>query len=329
MTTTILSEPAPLLAQLPRPSAAYKRMAWLAGAGLVLFLALYFLLAGWFLWTAYRLTLRADDATFTGYAVGICALFLAVFMLKPMFFVRRGSVEGTVEINQAQQPRRFAFLYQIADGAAAPRPHRVLLSSRVNASVFSDLSLLNLIFPSRKNLEIGLALVNALTLGEFRAVLAHEFGHFTQRSMAVTRWAYAAQQIAAHLVARRDKLDAMLRTLCRIDIRVAWVGWLLSLIVWSIRSLVESAFGAVVVLERALSRDMEMQADLVAVALTGSDALIHALHRLEAADDSWDRTVAFLGAEHASARVARDVFTLHSRMIAARPESSAATSLGG
>ncbi len=310
----IRTQPAMLLAQLPQPSPAYKRRVWLAVTGLALFLALYFLLAAWFLFTAYRLTVAADSPAFSGILVGICALFLAVFMLKPVFFVKHGSVDDAVEITAQQQPRLFAFLYELADGAAAPRPHRVFLSARVNAAVFYDLSLINLVFPSRKNLEIGLALVNALTLGEFRAVLAHEFGHFTQRSMAVMRWAYIAQQISAHLVARRDKLDAMLRTLCHIDFRVAWVGWLLSLIVWSIRSLVDSAFGAMVILQRALSREMEMQADLVAVALTGSDALVHALHRLQAADDAWDRTLAFLSHEHGRNRIPRDVFALHSRV---------------
>src|SRR5260370_686673 len=194
MTTTVQSEPAPLPAQLPQPSAAYQRRVWLAGACLLLCQARYFLAGGWLLFPAYRRTLGAGAPAFSGYAVGICALFLAVFMLKPIFFVRRGRVDGAVEVTQAQQPRLFAFLFELADAAAAPRPHRVFLSSQVNAAVFYDLSLLNLIFPSRKNLEIGLALMNALTLALFRAVLAHEFGHFTQRSIALPPCAHAAPQ---------------------------------------------------------------------------------------------------------------------------------------
>ena len=47
----------------------------------------------------------------------------------------------------------------------------------MNAAVFYDLSIFNLFFPSKKNLEIGLGLVNVLNLGEFKAILAHEFGH--------------------------------------------------------------------------------------------------------------------------------------------------------
>ncbi|MBW8809229.1 MAG: M48 family metalloprotease, partial [Lysobacter sp.] len=189
------------------------------------------------------------------------------------------------------------------------------LSPRVNAGVFYDLSLANLIVPSKKNLEIGLALVNVLNLGELKAVLAHEFGHFAQRTMAVGRWVYIAQQIAAHIIAKRDAFDDFLRGLSRFDLRVAWIGWLLSLIVWSIRSLVEIVFRVVVLAQRALSREMEYQADLVAASLTGSDALVHALHRLGAADDAWDRTLNFANREYANKRPVVDLFAIQTRII--------------
>ena len=126
--------------------------------------------------------------------------------------------------------------------------------------------------------------MNVLNLGEMKAVLAHEFGHFAQKSMLVGRWVYIANQIAVAIISRRDALDTFLSGLSRIDIRIAWIGWILSLIVWSIRSLVEIIFKVVVLSQRALSREMEFQADLVAVSVTGSDALIHALHKLQAAD---------------------------------------------
>ncbi|HKX43735.1 MAG TPA: M48 family metallopeptidase [Burkholderiaceae bacterium] len=318
MQATTPAQPSPLLAKLAKPTPAYKRRAWLAMAGLALFVALYFALAGWFLLTAYRLTIGADAAAksaFWGWIVGACAAFLAVFMLKAVFFVKHGGADDGIEITPAQQPELFRFLHHLADKAGAPRPHKVFVSPRVNAAVFYDLSLLNLILPSRKNLEIGLGLVNALTLGEFRAVLAHEFGHFAQRAMAVGRWVYMAQQIAAQLVARRDKLDDFLGALSRLDPRVAWVGWILRLVVWSIRSLVESAFQVVVLMQRALSREMELNADLVAVSLTGSDALIHALHRLNAADDAWARAVGFVMGEKAKGRGTRDLFAIQTQLV--------------
>lgn len=230
-------------------------------------------------------------------------------------FVKRGNLAKDHEVTRQGQPRLFAFLDRLAAEAGAPRPKRVFLSPQVNAGVFYDLSVLNLLWPCRKNLEIGLGLVNVLTLGEFKAVCAHEFGHFAQRTMAVGRWVYVAQQIASQIIAKRDALDDLLARVSYLDLRVAWIGWIMRLIVWSIRSLLESAFRVVVIAERALSRDMEMQADLVAVSLTGSDALVHALHKLAAADDALDRSFSFFASEAAEKRTPTDIFMIQSRVI--------------
>ncbi len=297
---------------LTRSTRTYRLHAWLAMGGLALFVALYLGLTAWFTWTAYRLIVgmtHGGDALM-GVVAGACSAFLAIFMCKALFFVQHRHQIDDIEVTAEQQPRLFAFINRLADEAGAPRAHRVFLSPRVNAAVFYDLTVLNLLFPSRKNLEIGLALVNTLTLGELKAVLAHEFGHFAQRSMAVGRWVYVAQQIAAHIISKRDALDSFLRALSRFDLRIAWVGWLLSLVVWSIRSMMETVFRIVLLAQRALSREMELQADLVAVSLTGSDALIHALHKLGAADDAWSRAVAFADAELREKRRVTDLFAV-------------------
>jgi len=310
--------PAAVPPNLTAASAAYKRHAWYAMLGLGGFIAIYFGLAAWFGHTAWRLlggAFNGADISLWGLIAGGCAAFLAVFMLKALFFIQHRYVIDDIEVTRAEQPRLFEFIDRLADEARAPRAHRVFLSPRVNAAVFYDLSLLNLFIPSKKNLEIGLGLVNTVPLGELKAVLAHEFGHFAQRSMAVGRWVYISQQIAGHIVARRDVLDKLLQQLSRWDLRVAWIGWVLSLTVWSIRSLMDILFRGVVLAQRALSRQMEFQADLVAVSLTGSDALIHALHRLNAADDAWDRTLSFAGAEIGAKRGIQDLFAVQTRII--------------
>ncbi|MGG1947463.1 M48 family metallopeptidase [Trinickia sp. NRRL B-1857] len=301
-----------------RPSASYKRKAWMAVAGLVIFIALYLALTVWFATTGIN-RLLALNAHSSPIDVLVCAssLFLTAFLIKALFFIKKGKYAGAIELERAEQPGLFAFLDRMADEAGAPRPHKVFLSGRVNAAVFYDLSLVNLFFPSRKNLEIGLPLVNMLNLSEFKAVCAHEFGHFAQRSMALGRWVYTTQQIAAHIVGKRDALDGFVRRLSNFDIRVAWIGWGLGLIVWALRSIVDTAFRLVMIVQRALSREMEMQADLVAVSLTGSDALIHALHQLQVADDAWERAVGFARGEAASERPPRDVFVVQ-QAVAAR-----------
>jgi Zn-dependent protease with chaperone function len=232
--------PATVPPNLTAATAAYKHRAWLAMGGLAAFIVLYFALSGWFAWTSWRLFSgmfgQGGHFDLWQFIAAVCAAFLAVFMLKALFFIQHRFDVEDIEITRQDQPRLFEFIDRLADEARAPRAHKVFLSARVNAAVFYDLSLLNLFIPSKKNLEIGLGLVNVVTLGELKAVLAHEFGHFAQRSMAVGRWVYISQQIAGHIVARRDALDKLLQQLSRFDLRVAWVGWILSIIVWSIRS---------------------------------------------------------------------------------------------
>jgi Zn-dependent protease with chaperone function len=285
-------------------------------AGLIGFLGIYLGMAGWLAWTCYRLLVAVGNGSDGGSVfIGIGAGFLSLFLFKALFFLQRGKPSEDVEVKASEQPALFAFIYALADEIRAPRPYRVYLSPRVNAAVFYDLSLLNFIVPSRKNLEIGLGLVNVLNVGELKAVLAHEFGHFAQRTMAVGRWVYISQQIAAHIVAKRDGFDKFLAALSRLDFRIAWVGWLFSLIIWSIRSIVEVLFMGVMLAEKALSREMEFQADLVSVSVTGSDALINALHKLGAADDAWARAISFANEEKTAGRCTYDIFPFQSRVL--------------
>ncbi len=312
------ASPSEIPENLTRPSSTYKKHAWLAVLGLAIFVLCYFSLSAWFGWTAYRLigsAFTSDSNKLLGVLTGLPAAFLAVFMLKALFFVKRGHESEDIELTKDSEPKLFEFLYKLADEAGAPRPHRVYVSPRVNACVFYDLSILNLFFPSKKNLEIGLGLVNVLNLGELKAVLAHEFGHFAQKSMAVGSWVYIAHQIAGHIINQRDILDRFVMGVSRFDLRIAWVGWILRLVIWSIRSLMDTVFSLVVMAQRALSREMEFQADLVAVSLTGSDALINALHKLHAADEAWERSLAFMSSEAHDGRSVTDVFTIQHRTI--------------
>ncbi len=304
-------------ADFAKASPAYRLRVWTATLGLILFVLLYVGLAGWFTYTAYRMiaaAFRGGDGATPAFFAAWPATFLAVFMWKALFFVRSGSDAPGLEITAKDQPELFAFLHELADDVGALWPHRVFLSPGVNAAVFYDLSILNFFLPSKKNLIIGLGLVNVLTRSELKAVLAHEFGHFAQRSMAVGRWVYVGEQIAGHIIAKRDFLDKTLDFISHIDLRVAWIGWIMRTIVWSIRSLMETAFRWVVIAHRALSREMEFQADLVAVSVTGSDALIQALYRTQTADEDWESALNFANGQLGKGRTVTDLFAVQTEI---------------
>ncbi len=300
-----------------KPTKSFKKHIFLAVSALFLFVGLYLTLMLWFAFKGYKLMGIAfmDDGNGWYFVSGIILMLLSFFMVKSLFIFGKKRDTPDLEIKQKDQPELFDFVYKIADQAGAPRPHRIFLSARVNAGVFYDLSIFNLIFPTKKNLEIGLGLVNTLNKGEFKAILAHEFGHFAQKSMLLGRYVYVAQQVAARIVSKRDWLDHIIRGLSQIDLRVAWIGWIISIIIWGMRSLIEVLFGLVVLADRALSREMEFQADKVAVSLTGSDALIHALSKLRAADEGYHAAINTLDELLKDKKAAPDLFALQSNYI--------------
>jgi Zn-dependent protease with chaperone function len=316
-------------AGLTAPSRAYRRHAWIATLGLLAFVTLYLGLTGYFAWVVNRLLVNAvlHHGNVAGaFFMSLPALFFLAFLVRGLFVVKRTKDPATVEITAEQEPLLFAFLHRLAAEAGAPRPHRVYLSARVNACVFYDLSFWNLIVPSKKNLEVGLGLVNVLTLDELKAVLAHEYGHFAQRTMAVGRWVYISQQIAGHVIVSRGIFDRFLGGLSRTDFRIAWVGWVMRLFVWAVRAVLDTGYRLVVIAHRALSREMELQADRVAVAVSGSDSLVHALHRLGPSDEAWDEALQFAASEASQGRKIDDLFALqtasleHLRKVFAEPD---------
>ncbi|MFO1065130.1 MAG: M48 family metallopeptidase [Pirellulales bacterium] len=298
-------------------SSGYRLRAYAAILCLTLFFLFYVSLAAWMTFVTYRL-LSGVAAGGTGavaaFFAALPAGFISLFLWKALFFLRRDKKLPGVEIKAQDQPEFFAMLHELADQVGAPRVHRVFISDQVNAFVFYDLSILNLIFPTRKNLTVGLGLVNSLNRSEFIAVLAHEFGHFGQGFMAVGRWVELGSQIAGHIVATRDFLDRALQHLSHSDIRLAWIGWGMQIILWAIRSVVETAFKCVMWAQLALSREMEFQADRVAVSVAGSDAIVQALYRLSSADSDWRATVQFLNRQLAYGRVVRDPYVIQSRL---------------
>ncbi|WP_420553429.1 M48 family metallopeptidase [Tenacibaculum aiptasiae] len=303
---------------LTQPTKSFKKHVWFSILGLFLFIVLYFSLTIWFAKLAYNLFIDANnfDGHFWNYLLAAGFGFLSLFMIKSLFFLdKKEKNPMQLYINKEDEPLLFDYLYKLADEAGAPRPHKVFLTDRVNASVSYDISFLNLLIPSKKNLEIGLGLVNVLSLGEFKAVLAHEFGHFAQKSMLLGRYVYVAQRVAHKIITKRDAFDSFLAGLSSIDIRISWVGWILSILVWAIRSLIEVCFSVVIIAERALSREMEFQADLVAVSLTGSDALIHALYKLQIADEAYANTITCINDDLQDKKAIEDMYILQTNYI--------------
>ncbi|MDB5307575.1 MAG: hypothetical protein JWO38_1777 [Gemmataceae bacterium] len=241
-------------------------------------------------------------------AGGISSWLLCLFLVKGLFKRSRSDPGVRVELTEKGQPDLFAFIRRLCQDTRAPFPHRVYLVPDVNAAVAYHESPLNLILPARKNLIIGLGLVNRLNLTEFKAVLAHEFGHFSQKSMKLGRYVYTANRVMADVVYGRDWLDDLVGTLRRTDIRIAVFAWAFTGVLWVLRKGLEHLFKAINFANSSLSRQMEYNADLVAASVSGSDSLVFALARLDFAGEVLGQAWTDLMAAADHERFSRDLY---------------------
>jgi Zn-dependent protease with chaperone function len=288
--------PADVPPDLTAPRADYRLRVVVVLVSLFVFFVLYLGLvfgSAWLTWWALTAPWprggRGDGVGFLRILVIVLAPLLFLFLLKGFFKRQRRQKGLDIEIYEEEHPKLFAFLDRLCDETGAPFPHRVFVSPDVNAAVFYNNPALSLFWPVPKNLLIGLGLVNALSLTEFKAVLAHEFGHFSQKSMKLGSYAYTAMRIMADIVYGRDRLDDWLDRVCHADGRVAVFGWAFKGVLWVLRKALAGMFHAVNFLHAALSREMEFHADLVAVSVTGSDTTAHVLLRARFAEEALDQ----------------------------------------
>jgi Zn-dependent protease with chaperone function len=216
-----------------------------------------------------------------GLVAGASMLFL--FLLKGLFHRKKFDRDHLVEVTEAEQPRLFAFLRRLASDAGTKLPGRVYLSHDVNAAVMYPQSLLTLVWPVRKNLVIGLGLVNAIDVAELKAILGHELGHFSQASMRLGSYVYVTSGVIADLVDGRDKWDRALRTWQSADLRISFPAWIIAAIVWAIRKILALGWKGLALAKLSLARQMEFNADANAVRLAGSDAIVSGLWKSERA----------------------------------------------
>jgi Zn-dependent protease with chaperone function len=279
------SSPLNVPEDLTRPSPRYKTQLSLVLLSLCLFFSLYFGIMAFcvlfFFWAVASLVLVSVHQGFVLLAIvqiAACVpLFLLfAYMLKNLFRWSRKQRTDHVEIFIDEHPRLFDFIYRVCDETGASYPKRVFVNFEVNAAAFPEgTSFWHLFVPTDKNVLIGLGLVNAVNLTEFKAVLAHEFGHFSQKSTKLDGYVYLAIMIMNQIVEGRDFFDKVIDAWCNVGNLFALPAYVFFAILWILRRMLMGLRFVIFAFHRGLMRQMEFNADLVAVSVTGSDAPVH------------------------------------------------------
>ena len=227
--------------------------------------------------------------------IGLASLgvLILIFLLKFIFKSHIIDRSHLIEINEQQEPELFKMIREIVHSVGTNFPKKVYLSSEVNAAVFYDSSFWSMFFPIKKNLLIGLGLVNTVTKEELKAILSHEFGHFSQRTMKVGSFVYNVNQVIFNMLFENESYESLIQRWANVSgyfsIFVVFAVKINEGIQWVLRKLY------IIVNKNylGLSREMEFHADEIAASVTGYEPLKNSLLRMALADQSFNNVLNF------------------------------------
>jgi len=225
--------------------------------------------------------------------IGLASLgvLILIFLLKFIFKSHKTDRSNLIEITEQQEPELFKMIREIVNNVGTMFPKKVYLSSEVNASVFYDSSFWSMIFPVRKNLVIGLGLVNTITREELKAILSHEFGHFSQKTMKVGSYVYNVNQVIFNMLFDNESYEDLIKSWANLSgyfsLFVVMAGSINQGIQWVLKKL----YIVVNKTYLALSREMEFHADEIAASVTGYEPLKKSLLRMALADSSFNNVL--------------------------------------
>lgn len=281
---------------LVQPASSYKRQVRKVIAGLTLFFAVYVVLllaavslAGACIWAGIAV-IRFSMSTWPSvffYILG--ALIIAYgsvvlfFLVKHIFTPTQDHPPYRVQLYEKDHPLLFAFIRQLTIDTQTNMPDKVFAVPEVNAAVSYDSSFWSMFWPVRKHLMIGLGLVNTVNLSEFKMILAHEFGHFSQRSMKLGSYVYTVNRAIYKILYQRQNWGSrMVKKWASISNVINIYNVIPQVTVFIMQGIQASLRFLYRMVNRQymeLSREMEFHADAVAIAVAGSSPAISAMRR--------------------------------------------------
>ncbi len=241
-------------------------------------------------------------------------LLIIIFLIKFIFKRHTNDISHLTEINREEQPELFGFIESIVKEVKTDFPKKIYLSPEVNASVFYDSSFWSMFFPIRKNLQIGLGLVNVTTVSEFKAILAHEFGHFSQRTMKVGSYVYNVNKVIHNMLYDNDSFENLAGKWAGINSYFNFFIGLAMKILGGIQKILQKVYEIVNISYMALSREMEFHADEVAACVAGSKPLVTSLLRLDIADHSYNEVINYYNGKISESVITKNIFS-HQKLV--------------
>ncbi|MFD4655232.1 M48 family metalloprotease [Kitasatospora sp. NPDC058444] len=235
--------------------------------------------------------------------IKIWALTAAVAypVVRVVFLTRRrkdgGELPGVL-LTREQQPAVWAVVDRISEQTGVRGPAEIRLVPEVNAGVFEETRLLGLI-PGKRHLVIGAPLLIGLTEGELESVLAHEFGHYSNRDVRLAAVTVAGRRAVLNAIgglhqrADQHQADEAAKLAAKAEKRLAkgrkpsaeQASGGVDRVLAKIFTLYAKLYFRV---SEAVGRRQEYAADQVAARIAGRDATAAALRKMPVLDSAQD-----------------------------------------
>ena len=286
---------------LPPISKAYRSKLISASVSILVFFTVYFILIlislGLIFLLGYAavkiIALHANYLTLL-LALGLFSIGLVVFyfLIKFIFIKNSYSSRHLIEVDRKSQPELFSIVDEIVEETKVKMPGKVFFSPEVNASVSYNSLFWSMFLPVKKNLTIGIGLVNTCTVGELKAVLAHEFGHFSQRSMKIGGYVNQAEKIIFDTVYNNNDYEQTIK-----HGSGHWAFQLTGMIsvgfINAFKYILKFFSDFIFKNNASLRREMEFHADAVATYVTNPEEQISSLLRLELSSAAFESAFNF------------------------------------
>jgi heat shock protein HtpX len=250
----------------PRPSVA----AWV-GLAVVLIVGFYTLtlaLATACVCLAYLfLTIAHGGGLIVLIVLFLCGVVMAGTMLWSLVPRREKFTPPGPRLEAAQHPRLFAEIQRLARSLHEPPPQEVYLIPDVNAFVAEPGGV------GHRIMGLGLPLLQILTVSRFRAVLAHEFGHYYGGDTRLGPWVYKTRAAMVRTLQGLGRPYAALEVLARLHYVILFLCAPFMLV----PHLLSAYLTLFLRITQLISRRQELRADELACAVAGSRALVEGL----------------------------------------------------
>lgn len=210
----------------------------------------------------------------------VAGVVVTFFLLKPLL-AGGGKAPEMMVLDRSEEPELFGYVERLCAMVGAPAPKEIAVDLQVNASARLRRGWWSLVTGDLA-LTVGLPLVAGLNLPQFSGVLAHEFGHFSQKAGMRLHFLIGSSRMwFARVAYERDEWDERLERWGRES------GWRMKAVlgvaagaVWLSRAVLRGLLWVAGVVSAWFSRQMEYDADRHEAGLVGAEVFQQTTVRL-------------------------------------------------